>query len=208
MVILHTLAVIAQQPQPGGRRVIVGYDQAGVAVRAEVFRGIEAERGRVAEASRAAIPVPGAVRLRRILDDQQVVPGGNRHHAVEIGRLPVQMDRNDRAGAGPDGRRDGCGIDRVRVDHRPRPVDELEGDRALRAVDQHGAVVGVVAHQAPRQRRGEGIQAFSAQAVDKIRQPPDAQPLVLVIVPAQYRGRPPARPRPLHPRAAPVLRAR
>ena len=72
--VLLLRAPVAQHPDAlraySGLSVV---DHAAFAVGAEVLAGVEAEARHVAEAADAAALVFGAVRLRRVLDDDQAV---------------------------------------------------------------------------------------------------------------------------------------
>ena len=92
---------------------------------------------------------------------------GDRHHAVEIGRLPVEMDRHNRPGARPDGRRNRRGVDgvgvAVHVDQHRRRADggdrQHRGDERVRRGDDF--VAGADAVGAQRQLDGGQTSADS-----------------------------------------------
>ena len=69
VVVLHALAVVAEQLDALGQIRAVRRDRAAVAISAEVLAGIEAERADVADAADALALVFGAVGLTRIFDD-------------------------------------------------------------------------------------------------------------------------------------------
>ena len=63
------------------------------------------------EAADATAAVLGAVRLGRVLDHDQAVPPRDRQDRIHVGRLPVQVHREDRLGALGDRRLEPGGID-------------------------------------------------------------------------------------------------
>ena len=97
----------------------------------------ERERRRVAaERADRAAAVGGAVRLRAVLDDDEVVLGGQGDERVHVDRPAAQVDRDDGAGAGV---RTGC--------------DGLGGEVAAVAVDVGDDRGG--AHRDDRARGGD-----------------------------------------------------
>ena len=107
-----------------GRAVVAGRNHAAVAERAEILRRVEAERRRVADAARAPPLVARAVRLRRILDHDQIVAPRDGQDAIEVDRLAVQVHRHDRLRSRRHRRADRAGVDpvgrRIHVDeYRP-----------------------------------------------------------------------------------------
>ena len=81
---------------------VVGRDGAGFTAGAQILAGVEAERRGAAHGSGLAPAalllreVFRAVRLAGVLDDDQVVAGGQLQDRVHVGHLPVQVDREDR----------------------------------------------------------------------------------------------------------------
>ena len=88
-----------------GELVVVRRHRAGVAERAEVLARVEAERGEPAERADAPALVARAVRLARVLDERDAVRVAELDERVEIGRLPVEVDGDQRARRGPSSRR-------------------------------------------------------------------------------------------------------
>ena len=90
-----------------GERGVVGDDRAAVAERAEVLRRVEAERA--GDADRADRPAVGRgeVRLAAVFDEREAVPRGDALERRHVGRLAVEVHRQDRA--------------RARRDRAPRP---------------------------------------------------------------------------------------
>ena len=147
VLVLHALPVIPEEPQLFRRATVVGHDDPGVAVRAEVLRWVEAEGRRVAERAGAPPADARAVRLRGVFDDDEIVPRRDRQHRLDVGRLSVQVDRHDGARA----RRDG-GADRGRIDRVRLAVH----------VDEHGPGAGCRDRQHGRDervRRGDDLVA-------------------------------------------------
>src|SRR5207248_6693180 len=100
-------------------------DRAGVAVRAQVLTGIETEGRGCAECTHPP-SVPGCVvSLRAILDNEQLMLRSDRRDACHIGRLPVEVHRNDGTGPWRDRRLHQVGVYGVVLidvyEHRLRP---------------------------------------------------------------------------------------
>ncbi len=93
-------------------RIVLAYagsavvDHAALAVGTEVLAGIEAEAAHVAEAADATALVLGAVRLAGILDHDQAVAARDLEDRIHVGRLAVQVHRDDGLGARGDRRLD------------------------------------------------------------------------------------------------------
>src|SRR5689334_9118042 len=88
------LRMMTQRAHPSRNRTIAGDDETGLAGRAEVLGGIEAETAAHAE---RADPTPVETRsygLRCILNHRQPVARGKRHYAGQVSRLPIQMHGN------------------------------------------------------------------------------------------------------------------
>ena len=90
-------AVIAQQLEPVGQRVVVGGDHATFAGR-DVLRGVEGVR-RQSEAARIAARHRRAVRLGRVLDDLGPVPLRDVGNTDHVRHLAVEMHGHDHARA-------------------------------------------------------------------------------------------------------------
>ncbi len=100
-----------------GIRRITGGDQAAFAA-GQSLGELHAERAEMPPASRAfAAPLTG-VSVRRILDHDQVMFGGNRHDRVHIGHRAAEVHRDNRAGAFGD-----RGLNRRRADAEGLRVD-------------------------------------------------------------------------------------
>ena len=87
-------------PDPGDEVAIRGRDHPCVAVGPQVLARVEAEAGGLAEGADLAALVGGAVGLGTVLDDDQVVLFRDRHDGIHVGRLTIEMNRNDGARAG------------------------------------------------------------------------------------------------------------
>jgi len=103
--------------------IFVGYRRAAVAERAEVLRGIEAERAADAECADGRATARSEMRLAAVFDDRQFVARGQRGERRHVRRLAVQVYRHER----PRPRRDGCRA-RARI-HRQRLVIDVDNDR-------------------------------------------------------------------------------
>ncbi len=106
MPVLGDAAVVGQGPDQAGALLVVGHHRARVAVGAQVLARVEAGRGDPPAAGGAAVP-GRALALRGVLDDLDVrrQPGGEFRGG---GALPVQVDRDHRAGGPAD--RLQCGL--------------------------------------------------------------------------------------------------
>ena len=82
----------------------------------------------MAETSDAAITISCTLRLRRILDNDQLVALGDAVDDIHVGGLAIQMDRNDCGGARCD-----CRLNRCRIIELSRKAHGLEGKRGRRA---------------------------------------------------------------------------
>ena len=124
MLVLLALPEIAQQAEAVGERRVRGDDCAGVAVSPEILARIETECGDVAETSGAPAVPARAVRLTRILDDEDAVPACELEDRLHRYDLTVEMHRHDRLRMRRQRALQERGIDQivcVDVDeHRPR----------------------------------------------------------------------------------------
>ena len=107
VVVADAHAVVAEQAEAVGERVVVGRREAALAGH-EVLRRVQAEHRR-AEAPGAPAVVRGAVRLCGVLDDGEPVAVGDRHDRVHVGHEAVQVDRHDRLRPRRDGGLDESG---------------------------------------------------------------------------------------------------
>src|SRR5207244_12526142 len=87
-------------------RVDMYRDRTGVSERAEVLRGKEGEAAEVAERAGADAAELRADRLRRVLDDRDVVAAGDGVDLVHRRALAVEVDRHDRSRLRRDARLD------------------------------------------------------------------------------------------------------
>ncbi len=128
VLVLAGVAVVGEQPDAARDLLAVRHQGAAVAHRAEIFGRVEAEAGRVADASDAAAlslhVAPGAVCLRGVLDEGRAVPAGQRQQAIEIGRMAVQVNGDDR-------------LDLLAIEGARGCVD-IDGEVALVDVDENG----------------------------------------------------------------------
>ncbi len=87
--------MVRKHPDLFEDRGILRDHRAAVAETAEVLGREEAEHGGGAVIANALPLVPRALRLRAVLDHDQLVLPGNLQDRVEVGRLAVQMHRDD-----------------------------------------------------------------------------------------------------------------
>ena len=118
------LPAVAQALDPIREGRVVGDHGSAVAERAQILRRVEAEGARGAD--RADRPSRGRsqMRLAAVLDEREAVPRREALEGRHIGRLPVQVHGENRAGARPDRPGHLLGIEREprRIDvgeHRP-----------------------------------------------------------------------------------------
>ncbi len=97
-------AVVAQHTQAARDLRVIRDDRPALAVRAEVLARVEAEAAGACERADAAALVAGAVRLRRVLDDEEVVTVCHFEDGVEVCGLTVEVDGYNGARARGDGR--------------------------------------------------------------------------------------------------------
>src|SRR5207237_5099810 len=100
-----------------GQLVVVGGDDSTFAG-GEILARLEREGAHVADGAGGAIVERCAVGVGGVFDNGEVVLFGNRHDRVHVGDLPGEMDGDDGAGAGGNGR-----FDRARVDVEGFEVD-------------------------------------------------------------------------------------
>src|SRR5512132_4448261 len=84
------LSPVAQSPNAPCHLVVIGDNGAALAAGAEVLARIEAEASEVAETAGAAACVLGAVRLRRIFDDDKTVRAGDLENGIHGGNPSMQ----------------------------------------------------------------------------------------------------------------------
>ncbi len=103
-----------QPPQRGCQAIVVGGDQPAVAEGAEVLARKEREAAERAEAADRTPLVQGPDCLRRVLDDWHARLRRRGQNRIEVRRLAVQMDGDDRLRPRRDGRRHPRRVDVVR----------------------------------------------------------------------------------------------
>ncbi|MNC86128.1 hypothetical protein D3C83_17640 [compost metagenome] len=106
--------MVPQQADLRGQGVVVGRDEAGVAEGAQVLRRKERETGRAPEPPRRPPVTGGAERLRRVLDDGELVLAGERQERLHVGARAEQVHRHDRLRPRSHGRADGVGLEHQR----------------------------------------------------------------------------------------------
>ncbi len=144
---------------------VAGGHHAALAARAEVLARIEAEAAEVAEAAAAAALVLGAVGLRGVLDDDQAALPRDGEDRVHVGRLAVEVHRDDRLRARRDGGLELRRVHRVgaRVNvHQPRARARVAdgrdgGDERERHGDDLVARPDAGGEQRQVQRAGAGV---------------------------------------------------
>ena len=104
MAVLRLGTVVAQRRDALRQPRVGGHHRAAVAQRAQVLGREETEGRRIAKRTGLAAVARRAVRLRRVLDQQQPVPPGQRRQRRHVGQLAVQVHRHDRARARSDRR--------------------------------------------------------------------------------------------------------
>ncbi len=133
-------AVVAQRPDLPGEPVVVGRHRARVAEGAEVLRGIEAERRGIAQRAHALASIPRAMGLRRVLEHRDAAALADLANRSHVGRLAIEVHRQDGARA-----------------PRDRALDALRVDVVRRLVRFHGnGARSRVAHRKPGRDVGVG----------------------------------------------------
>ena len=94
--------MIPQHPHAVRHFFIVGHNRAGFAIRAKIFAGIETKTSNVAERADAPAFIFCAVGLSGVFNHKQVLASGKVEDWIQIRRLPIQMNRNERARSGSD----------------------------------------------------------------------------------------------------------
>ena len=121
-------AAVAQERDPSRQFRIIADDSTGLAISPEVLARVETEAAEIADRARAAAAPFCAVRLRRVLDDNELVPARDGHDRIHVGHLPVKMHRQNDFRPG----RDRC-LDLRRV-HRPGVGIDIHEDRLGAAI--------------------------------------------------------------------------
>ncbi len=149
------LAAVAQPLDRVGERAIAGDDGAAVAERAEVLGRVEAERAGDADRADRPSAARREMRLAAVLDDREVVSRGDRFDRGHVGRLAVEVHRQDRARLRTD-----RGFNLARVDRQPHRIDV--GEHRARA-GHHDRERGVGRGQRRRDHFVAGADAERAQ---------------------------------------------
>ena len=136
MHIARRLPAVPEALDPFRDLRVVRYGRPGVAERAEILRGIEAEGAADAECADRRTGARGEMRLTAVFNERQIVASGQRRECCHVGRLAIQVHRHERSRP----RRDGCGA-RARI-HRQRPVIDVHDDRCGSGGDDRQRRVG------------------------------------------------------------------
>src|ERR1700680_3552445 len=96
MVVLGLLPPVPKQRNTSREFGLIGNDRPTFAKRTQILAGIKAEAAEISDRSRAAALVFCAMRLRSVLDDDEVVAAGNLHNGIHVSHQTMQMDRHDR----------------------------------------------------------------------------------------------------------------
>src|SRR5262249_59432173 len=89
------LTPVAKRSDRARQLGVVRHDRTALAVGAQVLSRVEAEAAEVAERADTAALVLRTVRLARVLDHLQAVPGGDLQEGAHVGRLAVEVDPDD-----------------------------------------------------------------------------------------------------------------
>ena len=89
--------------------------QSTLAVSTKILTGIETEDAEIGQVADPPVSVLGAMRLGRVLDHDQPVATGDFQDRIHVGGMPVEVHRQDGAGAPGDGLFDPRRIKRVGV---------------------------------------------------------------------------------------------
>jgi hypothetical protein len=103
-------ATVLDRPGGGGQRLVVGRDDASFAGR-QVLARLERERRQLPKGADGAGTVRRAMGMRRVFDQHEAVSIGEALESVHVGRLPGEMNRDDRPRARRDRRLDGLRIE-------------------------------------------------------------------------------------------------
>ena len=112
---------------------VIDDERASLAAR-EVFGFMKAVTAQMADRAEPTFLVFGEYSLRRILDDQQIMPPGDRHDLVHFASDAGVMDGKNSSGAGSDRRFDEALVDVERI----RPDVDKDG----RCAPEHDGVGG------------------------------------------------------------------
>jgi len=113
VMVLALGAVVAEHADAARYLQVVRQNSAALAVCAEVLAGVEAEAARARERADGTVAVERAVRLRGVLDDEEIATRRDFKDGVEVCRLAVEVYGDDCARASGDGRLDFVRVNRV-----------------------------------------------------------------------------------------------
>src|SRR3954452_1982263 len=100
-------AVVPEPPHPCRERLVIACDAAGISNRAEVLSRVEAERRGITDGAGPTSAPASSVRLRGVLEEEQLVGGCKRSEAGKVPGMSVAVIRDDSGFAGRDRRLDG-----------------------------------------------------------------------------------------------------
>ena len=115
VVILGTVAVVAQEFDPVGQFRIVAHHHHPVADSPQILGGEKAKAAQMSHRTGPPPPVFRADCLRCVLDNAQSMCLGNGHDGIHIRHLAIQMHGDNGFGVGRDSRLDPGGIEIVRL---------------------------------------------------------------------------------------------
>src|ERR1700739_1056840 len=113
--VLLLLSVIAQHSKALGNIRVIRNDHAAVAVRAQIFPGIETKCGSVSQGPRSLTFVQRAVSLAGVFNHDQLVTPGNPTNRIHGRGVSIEVNRKNRLGAWSDGTLDPCDVNRVSI---------------------------------------------------------------------------------------------
>ena len=96
VMVLRLLAPITQHSNFRGKFGIACYHCPAFSVCAEIFAWVETKAPKIAETPRAAPFIFRSMRLASIFDHGQAVAASRLHDRIHVGRLAIQMHRQDR----------------------------------------------------------------------------------------------------------------
>src|SRR5437870_11055433 len=97
-VVFRPPAVSAQHSNDFGHGGIIRYNHTAVPICAQILTRKEAQAPSIAQRSRLASPVARPHGLRIVLDDSQAMSLREPQNRLHIGRMAVEVDRDDRLG--------------------------------------------------------------------------------------------------------------
>jgi len=99
MVVLALAPMVPQHSQPLSHLGVVRRDASAVAKHRQVLRREKTEGPEISDAPNRSVLVFGALSLRTIFNDPQMMPGGDSQHTVNVQGMAVKIDWNyaDRA---------------------------------------------------------------------------------------------------------------